>query len=38
LIKAEVVYLDIKAEGDIDKYKGKVAGKIVLMPSTATMK
>ena len=36
LIKAEVVYLDIKAEGDIDKYKGKVAGKIVLMPSTAT--
>src|SRR5450759_3666938 len=36
LIKSEVVYLDVKAEGDLDKYKGKIAGKIVLMPSTAT--
>jgi len=36
LIKAEVVYLDVKTESDLDKYKGKVAGKIVLMPSTAT--
>jgi len=36
LIKSEVVYLDVKAEGDLDKYKGKIVGKIVLMPSTAT--
>lgn len=36
LVKAEVVYLDVKTESDLDKYKGKIAGKIVLMPSTAT--
>jgi carboxypeptidase Q len=36
LVKSEVILLDVKAEGDLDKYKGKVAGKIVLMPSTAT--
>jgi hypothetical protein len=36
LIKGEVVYLDIKAETDFEKYKGKIAGKIVLMPSTST--
>jgi len=36
LVKSEVIYLDVKAEGDLDKYKGKLAGKIVLMPSTAT--
>jgi carboxypeptidase Q len=36
LIKSDVVYLDVKAESDLDKYKGKLAGKIVLMPSTAT--
>ena len=36
LIKSEVVLMDVKAEGDLDKYKGKIAGKIVLMPSTAT--
>jgi carboxypeptidase Q len=35
-VKGEVVLMDIKAESDIEKYKGKVAGKIVLMPSTAT--
>lgn len=29
-IKAEAVYLDIKKEEDIDKYKGKLKGKIVL--------
>jgi carboxypeptidase Q len=34
LVKAEVVLMDIKAESDMDKYKGKIAGKIVLMPST----
>jgi len=36
LLKAEVVLLDVKAESDLDKYKGKLAGKIVLMPSTTT--
>ncbi|MGA1977282.1 MAG: M20/M25/M40 family metallo-hydrolase [Bacteroidales bacterium] len=36
LIKGEVVILDIKAESDLDKYKGKLAGKIVLMPSATT--
>jgi hypothetical protein len=36
LLKGEVVLLDVKAESDLDKYKGKVAGKIVLMPSTST--
>jgi carboxypeptidase Q len=35
-VKGEVILLDIKAESDIDKYKGKIAGKIVLMPSTST--
>ena len=36
LLKGEVVLLDVKAESDLDKYKGKIAGKIVLMPSTST--
>jgi carboxypeptidase Q len=36
IIKGEVVLLDVKTEGDLDQYKGKLAGKIVLMPSTAT--
>lgn len=36
LIKGDVVMLDVKTEGDLDKYKGKLTGKIILMPSTAT--
>lgn len=36
LVKSEVVFLDVKSESDLDKYKGKITGKIVLMPSTAT--
>lgn len=36
LVKGEVVLLDVKTEADLDKYKGKVAGKIVLMPATTT--
>jgi hypothetical protein len=36
LIKSQVVYLDVKVEADLDKYKGQLAGKFVLMPSTAT--
>lgn len=37
LIKGEVILLDVKAEGDLEKYKGKVSGKIILMPSTVTV-
>jgi carboxypeptidase Q len=36
LVKGEVVLIDVKSESDLDKYKGKLSGKIVLMPSTAT--
>lgn len=36
LVKSEVVLLDIKATEDFAKYKGKLSGKIILMPSTAT--
>ncbi|MCX6236317.1 MAG: M20/M25/M40 family metallo-hydrolase [Bacteroidia bacterium] len=35
-VKGEVVLLDVKTETDLEKYKGKVSGKIVLMPSTST--
>ena len=36
LVKAEVVLLDVKDENDLKKYKGKLEGKIVLVPSTST--
>jgi carboxypeptidase Q len=36
LIKGEVILLDVKSETDLEKYKGKINGKIVLMPSTTT--
>jgi carboxypeptidase Q len=36
LIRAEVVLLDVRTEADLEKYTGKLNGKIVLMPSTAT--
>jgi carboxypeptidase Q len=36
LVKGEVVLLDVKAEADLDKYKGKLSGKIVLLPSAST--
>ena len=36
LIKGEVVLVSVQADSDLVKYKGKLAGKIVLMPSTAT--
>ena len=36
LIKSEVLLLEVKTEADLEKYKGKVAGKILLMPSLAT--
>jgi hypothetical protein len=34
-LKGEVVLLDVKAESDLEKYKGKLSGKIVLIPSTS---
>jgi hypothetical protein len=34
LVKGEVIFLDIKTPEDIANYKGKLAGKIVLMPET----
>jgi hypothetical protein len=37
LVKGEVVLLDIRSESDLDKYKGKLSGKIVLIPSTTTI-
>jgi len=36
LIKGEVVIVDIKSEEDLDKYKGTLKDKIVLIPSTST--
>jgi hypothetical protein len=35
LVKGEVVLLDAATEADLEKFKGKLAGKIVLMPSTS---
>ena len=35
-VKGEVILIDVKNEGDLEKYKGKLSGKIVLMPSTST--
>ncbi|MCX6326364.1 MAG: M20/M25/M40 family metallo-hydrolase [Bacteroidia bacterium] len=35
-VKGEIVLLDVKAESDLDKYKGKLSGKIVLIPSAST--
>jgi carboxypeptidase Q len=35
LVKGEVILLDVTTEADLEKYKGKLAGKIVLMPSTS---
>jgi carboxypeptidase Q len=36
LVKGTVVLLNVSTEADLDQYKGKLAGKIILMPSTAT--
>jgi carboxypeptidase Q len=36
VVKGEVVLLDVTSENDLEKYKGKLNGKIVLMPSTTT--
>lgn len=36
LVKGECVLLEAQSVADLDKYKGKLAGKIVLMPVTQT--
>lgn len=36
LVKGEVILADIKTESDLEKLKGRLTGKIVLIPSTAT--
>ncbi len=38
LVKGECVVLDIKTKEDLDKYRGKLAGKIILMPSASEYK
>ncbi|OEK07129.1 M20/M25/M40 family metallo-hydrolase [Roseivirga misakiensis] len=35
-IEAEVVYVNIQNESDLAKYKGKLAGKVVMLPTTAS--
>ena len=34
LVKGECVLVDVQTKEDLEKYKGKLAGKIVIMPST----
>lgn len=36
LFKGDVVLLSVQSEADLDKYKGKLAGRIVLIASTVT--
>src|SRR5450759_4662845 len=36
VVKGEVILLEVTSESDLDKYKGKISGKIILMPSTNT--
>ncbi|MBQ7773563.1 MAG: M20/M25/M40 family metallo-hydrolase [Bacteroidales bacterium] len=36
MVKGECVVLDAKTKEDLEKYKGKLAGKIVLMPASQT--
>jgi hypothetical protein len=37
-VTSEVIYLDVKSEADFAKYKGKIAGKIVLISGTRELK
>jgi hypothetical protein len=32
LVKADVIFFDVQTEEDLDKYRGKIGGKILLMP------
>ena len=36
LVKAECIVFDVQSKEDLDKYRGKIAGKILLMPATQT--
>ena len=36
LVSGEAIYLNVTKEEDLEQYKGKLAGKIVLMPVTTT--
>jgi len=36
LVRSEVILVDVKSESDIEKYKGKLAGKIVVIPAATT--
>jgi len=36
LVKAKAVLMDVKSKEDLDAYKGKLKGKIAIIPSTAT--
>lgn len=33
-VEAEVVFMDVKSEADFEKYRGKLNGKVVLVPNT----
>ncbi len=37
-VQADAIYLDVKTEADLDKYKGKLKGKIVLFSATVPVK
>ena len=37
LVKGECVVFDVQSKEDLEKYRGKVAGKILLVPSTQTV-
>jgi carboxypeptidase Q len=37
-VQAEAVYLDVKSEADLDKYKGKLKGKLVLFSEPVAVK
>ena len=37
LVKGECVVFDVQSKEDLEKYRGKVAGKILLIPSTQTV-
>jgi carboxypeptidase Q len=36
LVRSEVVLMDVSSEDDLEKFKGKLSGKIILLPSTST--
>ncbi|MEI7831078.1 MAG: M20/M25/M40 family metallo-hydrolase [Prolixibacteraceae bacterium] len=36
LVKGEILLLDVKTEADLEKFKGKLSGKIILIPSAST--